>query len=101
MCEFMAKIISRDSAYARIFPPGAQILSGLTVIYVDIINHLPASVNAGSTNSSTARDISSSSPSGLERFLVIVLLVCVAAMEEGNEMYFSIVLCGMIFNKTN
>lgn len=69
----------------------AQILSGLTVIYVDIINHLPASVNAGSTNSSTARDISSSSPSGLERFLVIVLLVCLAAMEDGNEMYFSIV----------
>lgn len=62
-----------------------QILSCLTVIYVDIINHLPACVNAGSTNSSMARDISSSSPSGLERFLVIALLVCVTAMEQGYK----------------
>jgi len=74
-------------------------LSSLTVIYVDIINHLPACVNVGSIISRMAKpdQTSSSSPNGLERFLVMALLVCVTAKRNGEkergEMYFSIRFC--------
>lgn len=78
MCKFMAKIIRGGKGR-------------VTVIYVDIINHLPACVSAGSIISSTASTdqhsgSSNSSPSGLERFLVMALLECVTAMRErGGE----------------
>jgi len=62
-------------------------LSSLTVIYVDIINHLPACVNVGSIISRMAKpdQTSSSSPNGLERFLVMALLVCVTAKRNGER----------------
>jgi len=63
------------------------ILSSLTVIYVDIINHLPACVNVGSIISRMAKpdQTSSSSPNGLERFLVMALLVCVTVKRERGK----------------
>lgn len=82
MCKFMAKIIRGGKGRGRV-------VGSLTVIYVDIINHLPACVSAGSIISSTASTdqhsgSSNSSPSGLERFLVMALLECVTAKREGR-----------------